>query len=161
RQTRGLRRWVTRLITPPLPAASRPSKITTSFSFLKTTQSMSLISSRCRRKSTSSISSSEDDRLADLLSETERLQTHDTLPRHLYFKERAAKQNLNDADDACQSIKPGEGAVITEMGCLFRTSSYRVSLPDLEHCTAHGVRKLVLTRRANDRCQHRHAQGIR
>ena len=29
----------------------------------------------------------EDDRLADLLSETERLQTHDTLPRHLYFKE--------------------------------------------------------------------------
>src|SRR5262245_46402476 len=29
----------------------------------------------------------EDDRLADLLSETERLQTHDTLPRLLYFKE--------------------------------------------------------------------------
>ena len=33
----------------------------------------------------------EDDRLADLLSETERLQTHDTLPRHLYFKELYTK----------------------------------------------------------------------
>ncbi|HLX98970.1 MAG TPA: polyphosphate kinase 2 [Roseiarcus sp.] len=29
----------------------------------------------------------EDDQLADLLSETEHLQTHDTLPRRLYFKE--------------------------------------------------------------------------
>jgi len=29
RATRGLRYWVTRLIEPPLPAASRPSKITT------------------------------------------------------------------------------------------------------------------------------------
>jgi polyphosphate kinase len=29
----------------------------------------------------------EDDQLADLLSETERLETHDTLPRRLYFKE--------------------------------------------------------------------------
>jgi hypothetical protein len=29
RQTRGFSRWVMRLITPPLPAASRPSKITT------------------------------------------------------------------------------------------------------------------------------------
>ncbi|MBV9907524.1 MAG: polyphosphate kinase 2 [Hyphomicrobiales bacterium] len=29
----------------------------------------------------------EDDQLADLLSETEHLETHDSLPRHLYFKE--------------------------------------------------------------------------
>ena len=29
RATRGLRYWVTRLIVPPLPAASRPSKMTT------------------------------------------------------------------------------------------------------------------------------------
>ena len=31
---RGLSRWVTRLITPPLPAASRPSNSTTTLSFL-------------------------------------------------------------------------------------------------------------------------------
>ena len=33
RQTRGLSRCVMRLIAPPLPAASRPSKITTTLSF--------------------------------------------------------------------------------------------------------------------------------
>ena len=32
RQMRGLRCWVMRLMTPPLPAASRPSKITTTLS---------------------------------------------------------------------------------------------------------------------------------
>src|SRR4030042_2857822 len=45
RQTRGFRLSVMRLITPPLPAASRPSKITTTFRPLVRTHSWSLTSS--------------------------------------------------------------------------------------------------------------------
>ena len=45
RQMRGLRRWVMRLMTPPLPAESRPSNRTTTFCLVWTTQSCSLISS--------------------------------------------------------------------------------------------------------------------
>jgi len=47
RQKRGFRRSVMVLITPPFPAASRPSKITTTFSLFCFTHSCSLISSIC------------------------------------------------------------------------------------------------------------------
>src|SRR5262249_9775812 len=49
RQTRGFMRCVMRLMTPPLPAASRPSNNTTSLSLCSSTHSCSLISSPCRR----------------------------------------------------------------------------------------------------------------
>src|SRR5262249_50363878 len=50
---RGLRLWVMRLIAPPLPAASRPSKITTTLRPSSRTHSCSLISSNCRRTNSS------------------------------------------------------------------------------------------------------------
>src|SRR5215216_791694 len=54
RQMRGLRLSVIRLIVPPLPAASRPSKITTTLSPACLIHSWSLISSSWRRASSSS-----------------------------------------------------------------------------------------------------------
>ena len=48
RTTRGFVRSTIRLIVPPLPAASRPSKITQSLRPSWRTQSWSLTSSRCR-----------------------------------------------------------------------------------------------------------------
>ncbi len=57
RATRGLRCSATRLIVPPLPAASRPSKITTSRAPSARTYSCSLTNSTCRRRSSFSYTS--------------------------------------------------------------------------------------------------------
>src|SRR3954469_19110682 len=51
RHVRGLRCSVIRLITPPLPAASRPSKTTATRSFSSRTHCWSFTSSICRRSS--------------------------------------------------------------------------------------------------------------
>ena len=45
RHTRGLRYWQIRLITPPLPAASRPSKSTTTRAPLRWIHSVMVASS--------------------------------------------------------------------------------------------------------------------
>ena len=54
RATRGLRYSVTRLIVLPLPAASRPSKTTTSRAPSTRTHSCNFTSSACRRRSSRS-----------------------------------------------------------------------------------------------------------
>ena len=54
RASRGLRYSVTRLIAPPLPAASRPSKITTILAPSARTHSCIFTSSPCRRNSSAS-----------------------------------------------------------------------------------------------------------
>ena len=54
RATRGLRYSVTRLIAPPLPAASRPSKMTTTRWPSARTHSWTLTSSAWSRKSSCS-----------------------------------------------------------------------------------------------------------
>lgn len=51
RKTRGLTRSVMALMVPPLPAASRPSKTTTTRSPLAFTHSCSTHSCACRRSS--------------------------------------------------------------------------------------------------------------
>jgi len=51
RVTRGFVYWVIRLIVPPLPAASRPSKITTILAPEAETQSSIFTSSSWRRRS--------------------------------------------------------------------------------------------------------------
>ena len=51
RQTRGLSRAMMREMVPPLPAASRPSKMTTTFRPWSTTHSWSLDNSTCNRAS--------------------------------------------------------------------------------------------------------------
>ena len=54
RATRGLRYWVIRLMVPPFPAASRPSKTTTTRWPSARTHSWTLTSSACSRKSSAS-----------------------------------------------------------------------------------------------------------
>ncbi len=49
RAIRGLRYWVMVLMVPPLPAASRPSKMTTSRTPLSFTHSCTLTNSACSR----------------------------------------------------------------------------------------------------------------
>src|SRR5262249_8411863 len=51
RKTRGLTRSVIALMVPPLPAASRPSKTTTTLKPFSLTQSWSLHNSTCRARS--------------------------------------------------------------------------------------------------------------
>ena len=58
RAIRGLRYSVIRLIVPPLPAASRPSKITTMRAPVCPVHSCSFTSSVCSRKTSASYASS-------------------------------------------------------------------------------------------------------